>query len=240
MASFLDSSKKNHVLMIGDSITEWSFDTEHCGFGASMSHWYRRTADVVNRGYSGYNSRWIRQIITKLVSSESTIIATVFLGANDSAVDILSQYVPVEEYSENLKFIVNHVRQLHPNCAVILITPPRVDNVRWPARHDNQVSPFAESVVALAAEMNTGLVNLWTGDNAIVVEDTHDGLHLNESGNRKVFKLLQAEIRRKYPHLAPDEKADETCNMTMHYPVWSELASKSTEETQAILESWKW
>ena len=31
------------------------------GWGAGVADWYARRADVVNRGFSGYNTRWLRQ-----------------------------------------------------------------------------------------------------------------------------------------------------------------------------------
>jgi hypothetical protein len=41
------------IILFGDSITQFSFNPELCGWGAAMTHWYARQADVVNRGFSG-------------------------------------------------------------------------------------------------------------------------------------------------------------------------------------------
>jgi hypothetical protein len=58
------------------------------GFGAQLLDYYEgRRVDVVNRGFSGYNSRWIRQIIREIATEgvvQNTLFLTVFLGANDS------------------------------------------------------------------------------------------------------------------------------------------------------------
>ena len=43
------------IVLFGDSITEQSFGEG--GFGAALANRYRRHADVLLRGYSGYNSR---------------------------------------------------------------------------------------------------------------------------------------------------------------------------------------
>ena len=42
------------ILLFGDSITEYAF--EEGGWASRLAHAYRRKADVVARGYSGYNS----------------------------------------------------------------------------------------------------------------------------------------------------------------------------------------
>lgn len=48
-----------------------------------------RKCDVVNRGLSGYNTRWAKLILPRLISkstgAESTVAVTIFFGANDSA-----------------------------------------------------------------------------------------------------------------------------------------------------------
>lgn len=48
-----------------------------------------RKCDVVNRGLSGYNTRWAKLILPRLISkssgAENTVAVTIFFGANDSA-----------------------------------------------------------------------------------------------------------------------------------------------------------
>jgi hypothetical protein len=39
-------------------------------------------------------------------------------------------HVPLEEYSSNLKEIVDHLRSLHAKQRILFITPPPVDDVR--------------------------------------------------------------------------------------------------------------
>lgn len=48
-----------------------------------------RKCDVLNRGFSGYNTRWAKIIIPRLIrkgnSLDNPVAVTVFFGANDSA-----------------------------------------------------------------------------------------------------------------------------------------------------------
>lgn len=64
-----------------------------------------RKCDVINRGFSGYNTRWNKFILPRLVTSDmaADIVAiTIFLGANDSNNDSSKQAVPILEYKQNL------------------------------------------------------------------------------------------------------------------------------------------
>lgn len=52
------------ILLLGDSITQWAFRPG--GWGNLLAQHYMRRADVVNRGFSGYNSSWILQAVNKV------------------------------------------------------------------------------------------------------------------------------------------------------------------------------
>lgn len=76
-------------------------------------------ADVVLRGYSGYNTRWALKVLERVfpvskVGDGGTVTApvavTVFFGANDACLpDRCSafQHVPLHEYKQNLHSIVS-------------------------------------------------------------------------------------------------------------------------------------
>ncbi|CAI0445032.1 unnamed protein product [Linum tenue] len=87
------------IYLFGDSITEMSF--EEAGWGASLTNHFARTADVVLRGYSGYNTRWALKVAERVFPAAGEAVAvTVFFGANDACLpDRCSafQHVPLEE-----------------------------------------------------------------------------------------------------------------------------------------------
>jgi len=51
------------IILLGDSITQMSFSSPG-GFGAHLADVYQRRADVFNRGYSGYNTNWILELLS--------------------------------------------------------------------------------------------------------------------------------------------------------------------------------
>lgn len=62
------------------------FDAGRQGWLALLAHWWERRLDVINRGFSGYNTRWLMPLVEKLFVSGGTAptkLVTIFLGAND-------------------------------------------------------------------------------------------------------------------------------------------------------------
>jgi isoamyl acetate esterase len=58
------ASQRPTILLIGDSITQHSFRPG--GWGTRLASWYMRKADVINRGFSGYNSAWALEAFPKV------------------------------------------------------------------------------------------------------------------------------------------------------------------------------
>lgn len=79
---------------------------------ASLSHLWSRKVDVLNRGFSGYNSRWGLAIIDDVVISLRPNVIIIFFGANDAVVAEGSTYVPLEEYKLNIERMVLRIRKV--------------------------------------------------------------------------------------------------------------------------------
>jgi lysophospholipase L1-like esterase len=108
------------ILLFGDSITQQGFGWEGTSVGwvSLLSRDYSRRADVLNRGFSGYNTNHALQVLPTIVSgaqaaaaaAQEVLFATVFFGANDAALPGELQHVPLEEYGQNLAAIVDLMR----------------------------------------------------------------------------------------------------------------------------------
>ncbi|XP_048490373.2 uncharacterized protein LOC125492259 [Beta vulgaris subsp. vulgaris] len=104
------------IYLFGDSITEESFSNG--GWGASLANHFSRTADIVVRGYSGYNTRWAVKVLDKVfpaMDEAAPMAVTVFFGANDACLDdryAAFQHVPLDEYKQNLRFIFSFLKSL--------------------------------------------------------------------------------------------------------------------------------
>ncbi|XP_057951509.1 GDSL esterase/lipase At5g62930 isoform X2 [Malania oleifera] len=194
------------IVLFGDSITEQSFRSG--GWGSALAETYSRKADVVVRGYGGYNTRWALFLLHHIFPMSSTkppIATTIFFGANDAALlgrTSERQHVPVEEYKENLRAIVHHLKVCSPSMLVVLITPPPVDEegrkefalekaMKHPERTNEVAGIYAKQCVDLAKELGVSSINLWSK-----MQETKgwqkkflsDGLHLTVEGNAVVHQ----------------------------------------------------
>ncbi len=77
-----------------------------------LAHWWSRRVDVINRGFSGYNSRWAQQIVDKVLPDERPDLVFIFFGANDAVDPSVLQHVPLTEFKSNLQYIVEYIQKV--------------------------------------------------------------------------------------------------------------------------------
>ncbi|CAI5769551.1 Isoamyl acetate-hydrolyzing esterase 1 homolog [Podarcis lilfordi] len=165
------------VVLFGDSITEFSFQEN--GWGASLAHRLARKCDVLNRGLSGYNTRWAKIALPRLISKDSdaknTVAVTVFFGANDGALKDVNpkQHVPLDEYADNLKSMIQYLKSVDiTEDKVILVTPPPLHEAAWGKeciakgeklnRLNSTTGEYAKACVKVASDCGTSIIDLWT------------------------------------------------------------------------------
>ncbi|XP_038142148.1 isoamyl acetate-hydrolyzing esterase 1 homolog [Cyprinodon tularosa] len=226
------------VVLFGDSITQFSFQTN--GWGAETANKLARKGDVVNRGLSGYNSRWAKIILPRLISSqnpaENHIAAvTVFFGANDASLEDKNpqQHVPLNEYSENLKEISKFLSSAGVSAdKVIFMTPPPIHEPAWEKecilkgcplnRHNSVTGQYAQACVQAAGQCGSEVLDLWTlmqKDGQDYTVYLSDGLHLSEKGNQFVAQHLWSILESRVAHLP------------FILPYWGDVDAKSPESS---------
>ncbi|TYH41496.1 hypothetical protein ES332_D12G321100v1 [Gossypium tomentosum] len=232
-----------NIVLFGDSITQESFRSG--GWGASLADTYSRKADVVLRGYGGYNTRWALFLLHHLFPLGSTkppVATTIFLGANDAALAGRTserQHVPVEEYKENLRKIVRHLKECSPTMLIVLITPPPIDEegrmeyaretygekaMTLPERTNETTGVYAKGCIELAGELGVRSINLWSK-----MQETdgwqkkylRDGLHLTAEGNAVVFEEVVKVFKEAWL---------DASEMAYDFPHHSEIDGKNPEK----------
>lgn len=237
------SGKRPKILLFGDSLTQRGFEGPGQGWAAGLAHAYGRRADIVNRGFSGYTTKWCALMAPMLFPAgdpawEVPALAIVFLGANDAALPSREQHVPVHEYEQHLRRIVSHLqgrrREDGSATRVLLLTPPPVDEARWeahcrsrgrPLDRKNEVTRlYARASKGVAREMQVPVVDLWRrlgGRNPeAVAPNLGDGLHLSAQGSILVYEAVLTAIEENYPDLAPSQ-------LPMQAPEHFELTSQT-------------
>lgn len=205
------------IVLFGDSITEESFCDG--GWGASLAHRFARKADVILRGYSGYNTRWALHILRNgkalagVTDSPAPAAVTVFFGANDASLPDKNsgfQHVPLEEYTHNLRSIHAFFKTKWPSAVVIFIAPPPIDeearikdlfgdDPSGEAERTNEAAEkFAKACIAVAKELNAPVIDTWSKMQEIPdwrKSTLRDGLHFTQLGNKvlldEVVKTLK-------------------------------------------------
>ncbi|KAG6972575.1 hypothetical protein JG687_00001413 [Phytophthora cactorum] len=200
-------------------------DPDLGGWVAQLQHRYTRSADVVVRGLYGYSTEiFVKHALPNLrkdLSSwpEPPAFVAVWLGGNDSA--LLSGYeaalhVPIPKYRANLREIVQTVQEEAPDAAILMITPPAVNDR---ARHqvwsdpdgeldfsNDGVGEYARACMEEAESLGVSVLDFHTIMNELHEQERcacqYDGLHFNQKGNELVIGHVLAAIEREFPSLA--------------------------------------
>jgi len=234
------------LLLFGDSITEYAH--EHGGWAGILAHAYRRKADVVARGYSGYHSQQALELAPHILPSlPPLMLSTIFFGANDAAAPEPfrpaddpakpSQHVPLAAYEANLAELAARVAgRTRPGGCVVLVSPPCVVEAEWPDRSNAAVRDYtaaAARAAATAAEAAAAAGNGVTilhldlyaafaggggGDAPALL--LSDGLHLSPAGSARVAEALLALLAARAPGVLPDA-------LPLDVPLWRDAAAGS-------------
>ncbi|XP_042389012.1 GDSL esterase/lipase At5g45920-like [Zingiber officinale] len=202
---------RSEVVLFGDSLTQGSFRDGR--WGAALSHHLSPSADVLARGYSGYNTRQALMVIHRAMEGvDSPAAFTVFFGANDAALpdrSAASVHVPLFEYTNNLRAICAFIKAKWPSTLVILITPPPIDEegrLRFPygnrsglpERTNLAAGTYAGACIYVAKQLGLPVIDIWTKMQQFSNwEKTFlwDGLHFTDLGNHFLFQEVVKALR---------------------------------------------
>ncbi|OTA99177.1 hypothetical protein M426DRAFT_325373 [Hypoxylon sp. CI-4A] len=169
----------NQLVLFGDSLFQFASEVQD-GFslqGALQSQ-CMRYLDVINRGFSGYNTKNALELLPQVFlppspSNPRIEYLLVLLGANDACLPIPTntQGIPIDQYKENLTKIVTHEHIKAHNPKILLITPPPIDEIRitvldlavghtQATRQAAVSAAYSETARKVAAETGVVLIDL--------------------------------------------------------------------------------
>ncbi|KAL0426248.1 UNVERIFIED_CONTAM: GDSL esterase/lipase CPRD49 [Sesamum latifolium] len=189
-------------VLFGSSIVQMGYNVG--GWSAVLADLYARKADVLLRGYSGWNSRMALQALDRIFPKDAAVqpsLVVVYFGGNDATnphPSGLGGHVSLPEYVDNMKKIIVHLKSLSDKTRIICLGSPPVNEAK--VRKDLMTKPgqmkpaaYSEALVELCKELDVEAINLWTAfqqrddwANACLV----DGIHLSAEGS----KVVVAEI----------------------------------------------
>lgn len=209
-----------NVILLGDSLTQRGFSPD--GQWVSMlSNHLSGKCDVINRGFSGYNTRMVKHFIEKapvqLISpdmAKRNIVTFVFLGANDSVEPNQGQHVPIDEYKSNLSDILSTLGDIGvPQTNLVLVPPPPCVEADWmkfieerdgvkmkePGKTLALTEKYHQACIEVANKSgHRYLPGVWealSGDPAMFC----DGLHFSSKGSETLAKLIIEYLTKSSP-----------------------------------------
>ncbi|ESW12327.1 hypothetical protein PHAVU_008G103600 [Phaseolus vulgaris] len=198
------------IVLFGSSIVQFSFDNG--GWGGILASLYARKADIILRGYSGWNSRQALDVLDEVFPKDAPVqpsLVIVYFGGNDSVhphSSGLGPHVPLEEYLENMRKIANHLKSLSDHIRIIFLTSPPINeellrkklSATQSGRTNESCGEYADALMELSEELNIKAINLWsaiqTRDDWLDVSFT-DGVHLSAEGSKVVVKEILRILR---------------------------------------------
>ncbi|MCL4119881.1 UNVERIFIED_CONTAM: hypothetical protein GTU68_034583, partial [Idotea baltica] len=200
---------------------------------------FERKADVIARGFSGYNSRQCKALLPYLKNDfEGVSIVGVFLGANDAndPKQNPQQAVPLKEYKGNLKSIVDYIKGFNEIRSVFLVTPPALDEEKWnnecvakgltSAKTAQLVGQYANACEETAKEMGVPCINLHTPmlQRNDWKEFLSDGLHFSAKGSEFVASEM-------VPRLKDLLKREDLYEEEGIMPLWGDVDNKDPDSS---------
>ncbi|XP_054161418.1 isoamyl acetate-hydrolyzing esterase 1 homolog [Oppia nitens] len=235
----------NRVILFGDSLTQRAFEPQEGCWGSLIADRLQRISDVIVRGFSGYNSRYLRMIGHKVfppvMNFSDVSCVTILLGAND-ANDIDSpsgQHVPINEFEDNLTAIVNHLETIGiTKDKIIMISPPIYCHHKWVmfcnekkkpiSKKDNQtVGKYAEAVVRVAQTNDIEFLDIYKHFSEQPNHETLlcDGLHFSRKGSQLMFELIWPLIETRI------KRYNQCSQLVMNFPIYSDIDTKCPSNT---------
>jgi len=220
-------SSYRKIVLLGDSITQYAFAP--MGWAGAVANLAQRKCDVVDRGFSGYNTKNVCEHVLHhecmQIPTEEIVALTIFFGANDSVSAEHDQYVSLDDYSSyTTKIVQRFLDRGLASDKIILITPPPLDEKAWAKemiergygngecnRFNENTKKYAEACVKVAKDLKCRHVDIWESIENPESFSSYlvDGLHFNEKGNVHLGKLLEPHITElidSLPMVLPDWK----------------------------------
>lgn len=200
------------LILFGDSITQFG---SH-GL-ALLQDRYQRRLDVVNRGFSGYNSNHAVVLLPKILEQPLDLIV-IFFGTNDAA--FTKQHVDVEQYTKNIEEMVR-VSKRH---AKVVVVGPGLHDKNWAIANkdinfstNGETRRYSAAAKAVAMQEKVPFVDLWEEmknaggwlEEALLKDEVDikrflsDGIHYTPEAYKLYFEALARAID-KYPEFKPE------------------------------------
>uniref|UniRef100_M1BNL9 Isoamyl acetate-hydrolyzing esterase n=1 Tax=Solanum tuberosum TaxID=4113 RepID=M1BNL9_SOLTU len=160
------------IVLFGSSIVQFSYS--HEGWGSILTDLYSCKADIVLRGYGGWNTRLALQVLDQIFPKDAAVqpsLVIVYFGGNDSMKpdpNGQNAHVPLLEYIQNMKNIVLHLKSLSEKTRILVLSTPPVNEEQiiklfGSSQRSNESSHiYSEACIKMCQELGIKVIDLWT------------------------------------------------------------------------------
>ncbi|CAM8913584.1 unnamed protein product [Rhodiola kirilowii] len=194
---------RSQFVLFGSSIVQLSYSNG--GWGATLADIYARKADILLRGYYGWNSRRAVHVLDQVFPKDAAVKPTlviVYFGGNDSMgphSSGLGPHVPLTEYVENMKKVALHLKIQSGSSFSVVLQLTRLNAYFSELVRTNELcKSYSDACVMLCEELDIKVVDLY---NALQKRDDWmevcftDGVHLAEEGSNIVVEEILNILR---------------------------------------------
>jgi lysophospholipase L1-like esterase len=104
----------------------------------------------------------LKEILAKPESpSQGIKLITVWFGTNDAMLPESPQSVPIGEYKQNIRSIIELLSKRVPNTKIVMLTPGPTGNTVDPLRHPDRPLIYATACEAVANEFGVLVLNVY-------------------------------------------------------------------------------
>ncbi|ESZ95795.1 hypothetical protein SBOR_3812 [Sclerotinia borealis F-4128] len=228
----LNGGGKSH----GDSITQCSNEPNGLSFASAVQNAYARKLDIINRGFSGYNTNHALEVLPQIfpIPEQAKIcFLLIFFGANDlNRGPSTNQHVPLPQFVEYLKKII-YPPVDESTCRDTNAGWGNLDEPRWV----KDTREYRDALIKIGEEGGLRVVDIWSAfmnacgwkeddDLALMpgLEENgkheelrkllYDGLHFSGEGYKILFEAVTKCIAEKLPsHTSKPDNIDNVVKM---------------------------
>lgn len=194
------------ICVFGDSLVYGTWDLDKGGWVNRLRLWldevcwasddfYFETYDL---GICGENSSGLLFRFDAECSSRNPDIIIIGIGSNDCVNPDHQMAVPIGEFSENIKAIIDNAKQFSDKLVFLsidLVNESQTQPVDWDDTLKISNSRVKEYNVALANICGKEKVSIIDITN--IVEKSGDGVHFSSEGHEKVFLKVKEFLEKK-------------------------------------------
>ncbi|KAH6850192.1 SGNH hydrolase-type esterase domain-containing protein [Chaetomium sp. MPI-CAGE-AT-0009] len=178
------ASSYPQIVLFGDSLFQGAAGiSDGFSFQAALQAQVIRRFDVVNRGFSGYNTSNALSILPQILApptpgGPALKYLFILFGANDACVELPTNFqrVPLDKYKANLARIINHPTITAHKPKIFLITPPPLDQIRVTVLDRANGHPAAARQTKVSAAYSEAVRQVAAKHPSVTLIDLHKAL----------------------------------------------------------------